>query len=571
MLDLSVWALMGRVAGYYPPSPTGEPSPFPDQAVAHSRWILFLLPGLGGLLGGALVHWFAPEAAGHGTDAAIDAYHRHNGSMRARVPLVKAIASSLTIGSGGSAGREGPIAQIGAGVGATLGRWLKLGPADRRVLMAAGLAAGVSAIFRAPMAGSLFAAEVMYRDLDLEYEVIIPSVVASIVAYSVFAMVFGWDPIFATPAFAFRHPAQLAPFTLLGVAVAFAAIGFIKVFYAVHGFFDRLRVSPALKPALGGLATGLVGLFVPQALGTSFGVLQKAIGLTHESAGTLGVAAVGGLLALAAGKALTTSFSVGSGGSGGVFGPAVVIGGALGGATGLAASILLPGLALQPGAFVLVGMASFFAAAANTPISTIIIVSEMTGNYHLLAPSMWTCMIAYLIARRHSLYHKQVVSRFDSVVHSGGMLDRVLKNITVGEALRTNMKRREVETIRPDSPIREVLDRFETSEHTCFPVVTEGGALVGLVRGRNLRSLLSCDGPLELLLHASDIAVPPITVTEKDTLLSCIKQMARHNEEEVIVVRSGNGARVLAMLSDADVLAACQRRLQSSTGTPGLE
>ena len=420
LLDLGRDFFLSYLAGYSPLPPGGESPIFSLPVAEPRRWALLLIPAAGGLISGILVYWLAPEAEGHGTDAAIYAFHYKAGQIRARVPLIKMVASAFTIGSGGSGGREGPIAQIGAGFGSNLANWLRLAPNERRVLMAAGMGAGVGAIFHAPLAGALFAAEVLYRELDLEVDVIAPAVISSIIAYAVFAMVFGWDALFVMPQFDFRNPQELLPYFILAVSLAGGATAYVRVFYGVRDLFRKLPIPKFTRPALGGLLVGGTGLFLPEALGTGYGVVQQIFNGTVQ---------VGFLFAVAGFKILTTAFSIGSGGSGGVFGPAIVIGGALGGAVGQLMTLVFPGMQLNPGAFAMVGMAGFFSAAANTPISTIIMVSEMTGNYRLLVPSMWVCFLAYVICRRKGIYEHQVANRFETPVHLGEMMEAVLRRI----------------------------------------------------------------------------------------------------------------------------------------------
>ncbi|MCF6285850.1 MAG: chloride channel protein, partial [Candidatus Hydrogenedentes bacterium] len=395
LLEFTRFIFLEQLAGFHPEGPGGEAPLFQHSDGALRPWVLFALPAVGGLVSGIIIYRYAPETAGHGTDAAIESYHFHDGRVRKRVPFIKAITAAITIGTGGSAGREGPIAQIGAGFAATLGNALGLTGHERRTLMAAGMAAGIGAIFHAPLAGALFAAEVLYKDMDLEHEVLIPAFISSVTAYSIFCMFFGWEPIFVTPDFVFDHPIQLLPYGALAVTMALCASLYVYCFYGVHNRFEALRVPNYLKPAIGGVVVGLISLVAPRALGAGYGIVQQAI--DHEL--TVPV-----LLGLALCKIATTSFSVGSGGSGGVFGPALVIGGAVGGVVGLTAEQVFPAADIQAGAFVIVGMAGFFAAAANTPISTIIMVSEMTGNFNLLVPSMLVCILAYLLARRFTLY-----------------------------------------------------------------------------------------------------------------------------------------------------------------------
>ena len=326
------------VMGLEPGHPGGEAPDFVlPLAERFVPWLMVLLPALGGLAAGLLVHFLAPEARGHGTDAAILAYHRRGGRIRKRVPLVKLVATVLTMGTGGSGGREGPIAQIGAGFGSFLATRLGMGVKYRRWLLAAGLGAGVGAIFRAPLAGAIFAAEVLYSTADVETEVLLPAAVTSIVAYAVFAAKYGYGQMFTgTPHFGFGNPLELGPYLVLALVVAAGALVYIKVFYGTESLFRRLRMPAWLKPVLGGALTGLIGLVlflnvedprVVDVLSTGYGVLQDVVAQGPQ-------VGIGVLLLIAFGKILTTSLTIGSGGSAGVFGPSMVIGGTLGAAVG---------------------------------------------------------------------------------------------------------------------------------------------------------------------------------------------------------------------------------------------
>jgi chloride channel protein, CIC family len=336
-----------ELAGYQPVSPGGEPPLLHGEAKELRPLLLLLIPTIGGLLSGLLVFTLAPEAEGHGTDAAIAAYHYHQGQIRPRVPLVKIVASALTLGTGGSGGREGPIAQIGAGIGSFLGRLFRLRPGERRILLAAGMGAGVAAIFRAPLAGALFAAEVLYRSPDFESEVIIPSGLACVTAYCTFGLAFGWRPLFDMPenlaSLHFDRPLNLVGYLLLALFLIVLAMLYVRGFYGLTHLFHRLRMPRGLKPALGAFLTGLLGLTLYYAFGRNqrvlavlsfgYGSLQEALKLTPLDEGNLALALV--LLAVALGKIVTTGLTIGSGGSGGVFGPSMVIGGCGGGALGI--------------------------------------------------------------------------------------------------------------------------------------------------------------------------------------------------------------------------------------------
>lgn len=419
----SVHLFLEQFAGWSPARPGGENSPFGSVAGPRRLWLLALMPAIGGLLSGALVAWLAPEASGHGTDAAIDAYHRREGVIRPRVPIVKIIASAITLGTGGSGGREGPIAQAGAGFGSFIALRLRLSAQERRVLLAAGMGAGIGSIFRAPLAGALFAAEILYSSAEFEASVLIPACVSSIIAYSVFTLVHGTGTLFRTPELAFSGPLELVGYSLLALVLALYGLLYVHTLYGTHDLFRRWHFPSALKPAVGGLCTGAIALALLRAtdneeslavLGFGYGVVQHA--LDAPSA----VPVTAGLLALIAlGKILTTSSTIGSGGSAGVFGPSMVIGGCAGGALGLLLHQLAPQVVPQPAAFAVVGMAGFFAGIAKTPISSLVMVSEITGSYSLLIPSMWVCVLTFAMSRPWHLYSKQVPGRADSPAHQG--------------------------------------------------------------------------------------------------------------------------------------------------------
>lgn len=567
LLQLAKHLFMDGLAGYRPAGPLGEAPIFPETARPLSRWILLVLPAAGGLVSGIIVHLLAPEAEGHGTDAAIEAYHHRDGYIRTRVPFVKTIASAITMGTGGSAGREGPIAQIGAGLGSALARWLGLSVRQRRILMAAGLGAGIGAIFRAPLAGALFAAEVLYREMDLEYEVIGPAILSSIIAFSTFGSIFGWSPLFQTPDFRFQSPLELGPYLLLALVAALGGRLYPQVFYGVRDLFRGLKVPRWLTPALGGLVVGGIGLFVPDALSTGFGVVQKAF-LGRETAGVL--------FAVALAKMLTTAFTVGSGGSGGVFGPAVVIGGSLGGAVGIVFHDLWPTLVPHPGAFAMVGMAGFFASAAHVPISTVIMVSELTGNYRLLVPSMFVCLLGFLLVRQHTIYEKQLPARASSPAHQRSILRAMLERTRVADvlALRPSPP---PEPVREDAPLAAVLDRFARSGHECLPVVNAGGTLVGAIPFQSVRHVLGSRAALAPLVVAKDLASAPVTVGPEQSLYEALREMGSHDQSDLLVVEERDSERrVVGVLAGSDVNAIYDSQLadigteERRTGLHGL-
>ncbi len=555
MCQVTQHFLLGTLVGYSQPGPPGEHALFGASTTALRPWLLPLVPAVGGLVTGIIVQRFAPEAAGHGTDEAVESFHRRGGIIRGRIPFVKSIASAITLGSGGSGGREGPIAQIGAGFGSFLATRLGLSESSRRVLLAAGVGAGVGSIFRAPLAGALFAAEVLYSDPEFESDVIIPAALSSIIAYCVFSLKFGFGSLFATPHFSFHSAFELVPYTVLAVVVALAAGLFVRLFYGVHEFSRRLPVPPIWRPALGGLATGSLALAayavsrdvrVLDVLAFGYGSIQQALD------GHLPILL---LLGLAVGKMLTTSFSIGSGGSGGVFGPSMVIGGTLGGAIGMLAHQVMPQIVTQPGAFVAVGMAGFFAAAANTPISTLVMVSEMTGNYELLLPALWVCAVAYLVGRRWTLYRSQVPSRLHSPAHWAALREWVLGSFRAGEVMET----RAVATVPPNAPLADVVRTMSRSRQSCLPVVDDEGHVTGTISSGQIQELLDRH-PGRLPLIAHDLAMPPQIVAPGDGLDLALARLDAGDMDELPVVESNGGDKIVGMLSRRTILATYTRR-----------
>ncbi|GAB4276431.1 MAG: chloride channel protein [Deferrisomatales bacterium] len=552
--------MLDQWAGYFPPE-EGLPIQ-PAEAVIDTlhmeyRWFLFLLPVLGGLVSGFLVYTFAPEAEGHGTDAAIDAFHNKGGLIRARVPVIKALASVATIGTGGSAGREGPIAQIGAGFGSFLATRLGLSSAERRMLLLAGMAGGIGATFRSPLGGALFAVEVLYQEPEFEHEGLVPCIIASIVAYSLFGAVTGWEPLLDTPRFHFETPSELILFLVLGVACAVLGAVYVRVFYGLRDVFHKLAMPAVLKPALGGLLLGLLALAVPQVLGSGYGWVQTAL---------YGKVALWVMLVVALAKILATSLTISSGGSGGVFAPSLVIGAMLGGAFGATAQSLFPALVQDPRAYVLVGMAGFFAGVANTPIATLIMVSELTGNYGLLAPLMLVCVVAMIALRRNTIYEKQVPGRFDSPAHLGDFVIDVLEGLTVGDLADQG---REPTPIPEHLPLPEILQRIAATDAAYYPVVDSGGRMSGIFSVNDLRRILDEDIPPNLVI-ARDVALPEVVTTHPgEHLTDVLRKLVSRGLEEIPVVDPSDPGRVLFMLTHRAVLARYATELERTRGRYG--
>ncbi len=545
---------LGKLAGYYPPHPAGESPLFPVEPTSPNRLILLILPALGGIVSGWLVYKYAPEAEGHGTDAVIEAYHRKQGHIRSRIPFIKTIASAFTLGSGGSGGREGPIAQIGAGFGSFLGRALKLSEKERRILLAAGMGAGIGSIFRAPLAGALFSAEVLYRELEFEAEVIIPAGISSVVGYCLFCLVYGWGSLFEAPDIYFKDPLELFPYSIMAFVLAGMAVLYVRSFYGLQARFRRLRIPDHWKPAIGGLATGVIGFFLPQTLAFGYGFIQQALD---------GKVVLWLLVAVAFGKIFTTSFSIGSGGSGGVFGPSMVIGASIGGAMGEIFHRLFPTVVEHTSSFVVVGMAGFFAAASKAPISTIIFVSEMTNSYHLLLPSLLVCSLSFLLSRSWTIYHQQVPAKHDSPAHRGEFVVDVLEDLRVIDAY-TPMS---LTKIPENMPLRDLIKVVSDTNCYNYPVVDAGGRLIGMISVDDIRGVLLEEGVYPLII-AKDLAQPnPVTVTLNESLNSALHKftlmdMQGRPVEEIPVVDDKNPNEIIGVLTRRNLLAAYSREME---------
>ena len=546
-----------KAAGYTTPEEGASIDHFPD--VINSlhmsfEWWLCLIPIIGGLVSGFLVTKFAPAAAGHGTDAAIDAFHNKAGVIRARVPVIKTLASIATIGTGGSAGREGPIAQIGAGFGSFLATKLGLSNADRRILLLAGMAGGIGATFRSPLGGALFAVEVLYRDTEFEHEGLIACIISSIVAYSIFGVITGWEPLLTTPNFDFRDPMELLFYAVMGVCLAAMGVFYCKFFYGLRDLFKKLPLPEMLKPAVGAFALGLMALLVPQVMGSGYGWVQAAL---------YGKVALWVMLVIALAKIAATSLTISSGGSGGVFAPSLVIGAMLGGAFGAGAEALFPGMAGDPRAYVLLGMAGFFAGVSKTPIATLIMVSELTGNYGLLAPLMLICTLAMLAWRKSTIYEKQVGSRMESKAHLGDFVVDVMEGITVGDLEDTGLP----PTLIPDdTSLTEVMQLIAQAEGAYYHTVDDDGICTGVFSVNDIRRILDEDIPPGLVI-ARDIAQTRIIYTTPEEPLSkALKKLSGRGLEELPVMDPANTGKVLYMITRRAALARYTSELEKKRG-----
>jgi CIC family chloride channel protein len=400
---------LGTLAGYHVPTPTGEGG-HRASATFTRPWAIPLVVGLGALLGAILVFRFAPEAEGHGTDAAISAVHHNPRGIRFRAVVVKIVASALTIGSGGSGGREGPTGQISAGFASLLARELDLSPADARIAVVTGIGSGIGAIFGAPLGGAVLATEILYRD-DFDAEALLPSFVASLVGYVIFGAFIGFTPLFGfAGSYHFTDIAHLPWFALIGVLGGVIGILYAKSFYGMVDLFARIPIPRWVKPAVGGVLVGLMALAIPEVLGTGYGWIQQGLG---RQLLTLPLWIV---LILPFARILATSLSIGSGGSGGIFGPGMVIGAFVGASVWRLFEPVIPSMGHNPAPYVIIGMMCCFGGISRAPLAVMLMVAEMTGSLSILGPAMIAVGLAWFIVRRSddTIYRSQLKSKADA-------------------------------------------------------------------------------------------------------------------------------------------------------------
>lgn len=501
-------------------------------------WVVFI-PALGGLAVGSITHWFAPEAKGHGVPEVMEAVAMRDGRIRPRVVVAKAVASGLCIASGGSVGREGPIVQIGSAIGSTVGQLLRMGPRRLRTLVGCGAAAAIAATFNAPVAGALFAVEVILGDFGVPQ--FSPIVISSVAATVVSHRYLGNLPAFEIPIYEMRTPWELLAYTALGLISGFVAWIFVRTLCWHEDRFDALSWPLPLKTALGGVAVGALALLVPGVLGVGYESMNSAL------MDTPGVAALAILLVA---KLIAVCLTLGSGGSGGVFAPSLFLGAALGGLVGLAVNAIAPGIPAPPGAYALVGMGAMVAATTHAPITAILIIFEMTNDYRIMLPLMTACILALLLATRldkESIYTIKLTRRGVNV--RAGQDINLLRNISVREVVVSD----DLDLVAPGDRLSTLIVRLSASDIGCFYMVDDEQCLQGTVSMRELRSVLGDADLLGDLVVAADIAdrsFPSVLVS--DSLDTVLTRLDLGYRDELPVLE---GEKLLGLVRISDVLA----------------
>ena len=496
-----------------------------------------LLPTLGALIVGPIVNKIAPETKGHGVPEVIEAVVVNEGIIRTRVAAVKILVSSLTIGSGGSVGREGPIAQIGSSFGSALAQWFHLDESYQKLLVVCGLSSGISGTFMAPLGGALFGIEVIYGGVA-PYD-IIPVFLASVVGFFVTGEVFGLSPAFVLPMYRYTNLLELAYYIPLGVVFGLMSIVWTRGLYKVEDFFDELSLPEWVKPSIGGFLTGILGMFFVSygIFGTGYEGLEMAIAgdLPFKLLITLGIV-----------KLVATSLTVGSGSSGGIFAPSLYIGGMFGGALGLF-MVNLPFAASEPFVYSLIGMAALFTGAARAPLTCIVMLPEMSGNYYLFPPLMLACATSYFVSMllmRDNIYTIKLKRR-------GVNVDKPLSPLHLVHVQDVMTPISDVVSVKPDTPISVVNFIMWETEHTAFPVIDE----------QKYYGMLS----FEMMTHIPEDVHEKLTAKEaantelpvvhiNDNIYSVMEKINDH-DYEILPVLDEHGA-ILGLISDSDILQA---------------
>ncbi|MFP5258904.1 MAG: chloride channel protein [Acidobacteriota bacterium] len=545
--------LQVHLAGLSLPQPSGEAMPGGPPG-PYRPWLIPVFTTGVGLVTGLLVSRFIPEAlegVTDGTDAMIRAFHRQGGVIRPAVPALKGATAILTIAAGGSAGQEGPISQLGAGLGSLIAQKLRLTARQRRILLLAGAAGGLGAIFRAPLGGALTAVEVLYSE-DFEAEAMLPAVVSSVVAYTLFAFVFGGKAILNAPNYTFTNALELPFYLALAVVVSLAARLFIRTFFTFKfQVFGKLksRFGPTLPMVLGGLAMGLLGWKYPQLCGGGYGWIELAAN------GRLDMLFLGGLFC---GKLLATSLTIGSGLSGGMFAPALFLGGAAGSMVGQAGNMLRPDIVTQPGGYTLVGMATFFAGVAHAPIGPLIMVCEISQGYGLLAPLMLCSAVALVLCDDIHLYENQVANKFASPAHTADATNNILEAVPVASVFTPGRT-----TILEESvTLKALADIIAGTNDFVFPVKNHDGVLTGILAVQDVRQVLF-ESALHELVLVRDLMRRPVVVHPDMSLYDALMLFIETDLGQLPVVADERPDAVLGLLDRRHVFTAYTSTLKA--------
>jgi len=512
------------------------------ELVANLSWYhRVAVPAIGGLIVGPLVYFFAREAKGHGVPEVMESVALKGGVIRKRVVVVKSLASAISISTGGSVGREGPIVQIGSAIGSVLGQLMKVSADRMRTLVGCGAAAGIAATFNAPIAGSMFALEVILGDFGLA--TFSPIVISSVVATAVSRAFLGDTPAFIVPVYELVSAWELPMYLVLGLFCAVVGITFTKTLYRIEDLFDQIKFPEYLKGIIGGLILGVASLVFPQILGVGYGAIDMA--LMQKMAWWL-------LLVLVAVKILATSVTIGSGGSGGIFAPSLFLGAMAGGFFGFVAHLLFPAITASPGAYSIVGMGAVVSATTHGPLAAILILFEMTGSYKIILPLMLSCIVATIASGqllRDSIYTLKLARR--GVDIKEGKEVNVLRSMFVKDVMSTN-----VETMPQALPLGKMAEKISKSKFNSFPVLDDQNQLIGILSFKDYSKAIF-DEHLKDLVVAKDLASTDlVTVSMDDNLWTALEKISSKDYAVLPVVSAQQPNNLEGVVSRRDIIGA---------------
>jgi len=517
---------------------------------SFSRLVTIFFPAVGGILLLPLGLWFARDLH-FGFPSFLETVNLRGAKLPLRTIFTRGMASAITLGTGGSAGQEGPIAQIGGAIGSQFGQAFKMGGDRLKVLVACGVAGGVAATFNAPIAGVFFAQEIVLL-ASFEFSSFTPIVIASGMGTVVSRALLGNQPEFVLPPYVMNSPFELLFYIILGCLVGVFAAGFIDLHFRIKDRLSRWALHPLVKPIVGGLLVGLIGLFFPQILGNGYAFID---GMLHGNEGWYLLAA------LVVIKAIATSVTLGSGLQGGLFAPALYLGAATGGAFGKLLQIFFPQLTISPGAYALVGMGAFLSAATHAPMTAIFLLFEMTASYQVIIPIMLSCVIGTAISRwlRQDSLDTVELTRVGIDLEAGKERN-IMKSLWVADVMT-----RDLETIPENMTLRQFRDFIASTRHTNFPLLDAQGAMTGIISVQDFMGVVFERELMDLVVVKELATVEVITVMAEENLDTAMRRIGYRNIEQLPVVESAGSNRLVGIISRRDMVSAYNRALMKRT------
>ncbi len=528
------------------------------ESVMNTSWYwILIIPAIGGLIVGPIIYFLAPEAKGHGVPEVMEAILLKAGAIRPRVAFLKAVASAISIGTGGSVGREGPIIQIGSSLGSMVGQFFRVPSRRLKTLVGCGAAAGIAAAFNAPIAGALFAVEIILMDFAVAQ--FSPIVISSVMATVISRTFEGNFAAFIVPKYQLASPYEIGFYFILGALGGFAAYLFIKGLYFSEDFFDnKLKMPGYLKPALGGLLVGFIALKFPEIMGVGYDSINNAL------YGNM-IWYIAFILIFM--KIIATSITLGSGGSGGIFAPSLFMGAMLGYFFGSFVHQLFPEITASPGAYALVAMGGLVAGTTRAPITAIIIVFELTNDYHIILPLMITCIMSTIISSqlsRESIYTLKLVMR--NIGIKEGMETNVMASIQVKDVYR-----KEFDQISASDNFNQVVNKVIRGKGGEFPVLNTEGSVTGIISLDVIKDQMFEKDSLKDILIAGDIANTNFeTISLNDNCKTALDKLRLHSYEGLPVVDSDNSRKIIGMIWQKDILDAYNKAIDRREITSSL-